>query len=165
MHPIFVRSLTFVEKQRLKALRQSTSRVPLHKRAQVILLSHEGKTASEIAAIVGYTAHTVTNRINRFNEEGVDGLGDRPHGGSAPTWDDDYLETLLTAAQRTPESYGIEASVWSVPLLNDVVRKKTGFALCNERVRELLHEHGLSTTRAKHALLSPDPQFATKRGR
>jgi transposase len=54
----------------------------------VILLSHEKKKAPEIAAIVGYSTHSVTNWINRSNEEGFDGLGDRPHGGSEPTWDE-----------------------------------------------------------------------------
>src|SRR5208337_4738454 len=55
----------------------------------------------EIAAIVGYSTHNVTNWINRFNEEGFD----RSHGGSEPNWDDDYLAPLPSLTSPPPQSH------------------------------------------------------------
>src|SRR4051812_14648612 len=50
-------------------------------RAQMIMFSWQGLRTSAIAAKLGCHMQTVRERIDRFNAEGVAGLGDRPRGG------------------------------------------------------------------------------------
>jgi transposase len=94
----------------LQDILNTTRRAHLHKCAQIVLLSAEGKRSSEIAPTVGYTVRNVRHWTHRFNAEGIDGLGDKLRGRSEPTWDSDYIETLTTIVQRSPLSYNIEAA-------------------------------------------------------
>ncbi|MEV4243805.1 helix-turn-helix domain-containing protein [Streptosporangium canum] len=47
-------------------------------RAQMIVFSRQGLRTSAITAKLGCHMQTVRERIERFNAEGLDGLGDRP---------------------------------------------------------------------------------------
>jgi hypothetical protein len=50
-------------------------------RAKMIVASWEGERTSAIAAELGCHMQTVRERLQRFNDEGLDGLGDRPGAG------------------------------------------------------------------------------------
>jgi transposase len=50
-------------------------------RARMIARSWDGLRTTQIAAELGCHPQTVRERIHRFNEEGLDGLGDRPGAG------------------------------------------------------------------------------------
>jgi hypothetical protein len=50
-------------------------------RAKMIVASWDGKRTSAIAAELGCHMQTVRERLQRFNDEGLDGLGDRPGAG------------------------------------------------------------------------------------
>ncbi len=50
-------------------------------RARIILLSWEGLQVDAIAAELRCCAKTVRVQLKRFNEQGLDGLGDRPRPG------------------------------------------------------------------------------------
>src|SRR5688572_7539855 len=51
------------------------------RRAQMIVHSWAGWKTTAIAATLRCHPQTVRERLDRFNAEGVDGLGDRPGGG------------------------------------------------------------------------------------
>jgi hypothetical protein len=54
-------------------------------RALMVLLSLNGWTAVQIAALVGYDSATVRRWLARFNTGGLDALADRPRPGR-PGW-------------------------------------------------------------------------------
>src|SRR5215208_6130886 len=49
--------------------------------ARMIALSWDGHRTTQIASELRCHSQTVRERIHRFNEEGLDGLGDRPGAG------------------------------------------------------------------------------------
>jgi hypothetical protein len=50
-------------------------------RARIVSLSWQGLRTTEVAEELGCHPKTVRKRLQRFNAEGIDGLGDRPGAG------------------------------------------------------------------------------------
>ena len=84
--------LTPAERQTLLAWqRATTSRAGLVRRTRIILLLAEGVTITTIAATVGLSRHHTYKWIQRFMQEGLAGLEDKPgrgrrHGLLPPTF-------------------------------------------------------------------------------
>jgi biotin operon repressor len=77
--------LTPEEHRTLLAWQRSTTiRAGLRRRAQMILLVAEGRSITAIAATVGISRHFVYKWVQRFREQGVAGLVDRPGRGRRP---------------------------------------------------------------------------------
>ena len=75
--------LTPAERQTLRAWQRSTT-IPAGRarRGRIILLLADGRTISTIAATVGISRRFVYKWVQRFLEEGVEGLADKPGRGS-----------------------------------------------------------------------------------
>jgi transposase len=74
--------LTPAERQTLLAWqRATTSRAGLVRRTRIILLLAEGVTITTIAATVGLSRHHTYKWIQRFMQEGLAGLEDKPGRG------------------------------------------------------------------------------------
>ena len=71
--------LTPAERQTLRAWQRST-RIPagLARRGRILLLRADGRTITEIAAAVGLSRPHTYKWIQRFVQEGLAGLTDRP---------------------------------------------------------------------------------------
>jgi CRP-like cAMP-binding protein len=75
--------LTLGERQTLQAWRRSTSiSAGLARRGRIILLLADGVTISDIAATVGISRRFVYKWVQRFLEQGLEGLADKPGRGS-----------------------------------------------------------------------------------
>jgi len=103
---LFVRELTAQERAGLRRLVRSGTDASAVRRAQMVLLSSRGKTASEIATLWGVTGQCVRKVINRFNREGPAGLPDRPRRGRPRKTDDRYVALLKEAVQADPHELG-----------------------------------------------------------
>jgi hypothetical protein len=62
----------------------------LRKRAQMMLLKHQGKSSLEIAGILGCCEVVVNTWRQRYELEGLDGLATKPGRGRKPILDDQY---------------------------------------------------------------------------
>jgi hypothetical protein len=80
-------TLTPEERRTLLAWQRSTTiRIGLVRRARIILLLTEGVPITDIAAMVGINRRFVYKWVQRFLEQGVEGLADKPgRGGRGPT--------------------------------------------------------------------------------
>src|SRR5215213_1799653 len=65
-------------------------------RAKMIALSWDGWRTTTIAAELGCHPQTVRERIERFNAEGIDGLGDRPGAGRKPRLKETERSTIIS---------------------------------------------------------------------
>jgi transposase len=77
--------LTPAERQTLRAWQRATI-VPsgVSRRARMILLLAEGRSITAIAATVGISRRFVYKWAQRFLEQGVEGLADKPGRGRVP---------------------------------------------------------------------------------
>ena len=71
--PIFVRTLSKDERERLKAGLRSKDTFTL-RRSQMLLASSRGEHAPQIARNLGCGQQTVRDAIHAFNERGLDAL-------------------------------------------------------------------------------------------
>jgi len=113
--PLHVRSLEADEKELLLGSRQSASREE-SMRAAVILLSAEGRTATEISQMLGAHPTNVKKWIRRFNEAGLEGIAVKkrgPQGGPRPRFTPSQVEEIARLAARPPGSLGYSFKAWT----------------------------------------------------
>ena len=65
-------------------VRRGKSENRMAMRARIVLLAWEKKAVSQIARLVGVSRETVRKWINRYREDGVDGLRDKARAGRPP---------------------------------------------------------------------------------
>ena len=76
----------------------------LVRRAQIVLLSGEGKSNREVARRCGVTAPAVSHWRRRYQERGLAGLHDELRPGRPRTHDDERVAELIRlVSQRKPE--------------------------------------------------------------
>src|ERR1044071_3088334 len=106
--PLYVRPLNDEEKESLLTSVQAANREEAV-RASVILLSSEGRTATEISQQLGVHPTNVKKWIRRFNEPGLAALAAKtrgPQGGPRPRFPPSQIEEIIRLAARPPASLG-----------------------------------------------------------
>jgi transposase len=168
MRPIttFVRALSDVERQRLRAGLRSTDSFTL-RRSQILLASASGQSPAQIAAHLGCTPATARNAIHAFAAEG---LACRKEKSSRPhrirtLWDPAFDEPLRHLLHQSPRLFGKPRSTWTVASLAEVCHQKgwTERVVSIETVRAAVTRLGHGGKRAQHGITSPDPADARKK--
>lgn len=80
----FVRTLTPEEQQALRELYRQTDQSDVRTRCQMILLSTQGYTAAQIAALTRFDQDSVLFWFDRYEAENLKGLENRPQPGRPP---------------------------------------------------------------------------------
>lgn len=166
MPPIQVRNISKDEHEQLKELYHRTKDVRIRTRTQMILLAVEQQmVAHQVATIVRKDEQTVRRWFKRFNQEGIEGLGDAPRSGARRQVTDAYEERLLTVVRRRPRSLGQSYSIWSLERLVDFMAEETGLRFSAETVRRILKANDIVISRPQHKVSSPDPEYEVKKRR
>lgn len=80
----------------------------LRKRAQMMLLKHQGKSSLEIAGILGCCEVVVNTWRQRFEAQGIKGLETKPGRGRKPILDDqEDLEPVRKAVQANRQRLSV----------------------------------------------------------
>ena len=125
----------------------------LAKRARIVLLTREGKQASEVATIVGVSERNVYKWVWRFDEEGIDGLRERKRPGRPRKLD---LGQGLDILEKTIEEAPPGATHWSQRLMAEAS------GVTRHQVTEIWKAAGLKPHRVRTFKISNDPEFAEK---
>lgn len=137
----------------LEQLRRGVRDARMVIRAQVILLSADGKPVREITQATGLKRVAIWKWRKRYSEEGVEGLYDRPRPGPEPSVTPQYLNLLRKTVMRSPRKLGFAFNVWTGARLAEYLAQKTGIRVCSDWVLELLkHKLDFSYQRPKHTL-------------
>ena len=153
------RRLTDQEGQRLQQIvrrgRHGSIRV---RRAMIIMASSSGTPVPAIARLVAADEDTVRDVVHAFNQTGLAALDPRWAGGRARLISDGDIEVIVTAATARPEKLGLPFTHWSLRKLAGYLAGlgrpvRTG----RERLRQLLHERGISFQRTRTWKESTDP--------
>jgi len=164
--PIFVHAISENERKQLKeGLRSSDSFIL--RRCQIILASERHERSTAIARSVGCDDETVRDVIKAFNESGLDALkmrSRRPHHIQAAFSPED-AERLREILHQSPRAYGKPTSVWTCDLAAEVSfdQKLTQERVSGETIRATLKRLGVKWSRAKHWIVSPDPEYERKK--
>ncbi|MET8389619.1 helix-turn-helix domain-containing protein [Streptosporangium canum] len=146
-------------------------------RAQIIVFSWQGLRTSAIAAKLGCHMQTVRERIERFNAEGLAGLGDRPGAGRKPRITELERGQLIALARSTPpgrlvrdEAGDLAAdkeagpAEWTLDSLTAAARAQ-GIVIARSQVRRILRAEKVRWRHTRSWTTSTDPDFAPKEPR
>lgn len=136
------------ELQRIK--REEVGRVAM--RAHMMLLSDRGLSAFEIADLHDVTHPTVYKWVDRFDEEGPEGLFDREREGRPRKIDDEVEREIEALLQSDPTEEGENASRWTTPRIAEYLKRELGVDVHPETVREALKRLEYSWTRPRRQL-------------
>jgi len=157
--PTFVRELTKDEQEELARLVRSNRDTRLMRRAQMIRLSHQGCTTSQIAKLWDVNPLTVLRTIKRFNAKGLGGLADKPRRGRPRKTTDRYVALLKEAVQVNPRDLGYPFSCWTLERLREHLGRKTHIILSPVHLSRLMAQNDIVYRRPKHGMAHlRDPQ-------
>ena len=149
---LFVRRLTAGERKELTRLVRAGLDARVVRRAQMVRLSGQGKTAAEIAALWAVSGQGVRRILNRFNQEGIAGLSDRPRPGRPRKTDGRYVRLLKQAVSASPRDLGYKFTCWTLDRLREHLARKTRVVLSAVHLSRLMAEHDIVYRRPKHGM-------------
>jgi transposase len=164
--PLFIRPLSESERAALRQGLRAPDAFTL-RRCQVLLASDQGQRPSGISASLGCSAQAVRDALHAFAAEGLACLrqkSTRPKTVHA-AWPRGCDEDLRALLHQSPRNFGKPTSLWTLGLAAQVCFEKgwTARRLSGEAIRQALRRLGVGWKRAKHWLVSPDPQYASKK--
>ncbi len=145
--PLFVRQLTPGEREFLAGCAKSTNKEEAW-RAEVILLSAEGKTAAEISEALGFHSSNIKKWIRKFNIDGINGIAAKkrgPQGGPRPNFSSDQVEKLLALSKTHPPTLGYVFKEWTPQkLASAAIERGIVERISQVTVRQILKRNGSS---------------------
>ena len=144
--------LTEEEDVRLREIEQAPYFKPkVRLRAQVLRLSHRGSNVQNISTYTGRSRASVGRDLDRWEEQGFEGLFDGTAPGNPPR---------ITEEVRTfMEGRLSEERTWNAAQLAEVLKESLGVAVTPEAVRQHLRSMGYSWKRTRYVPNKPpDPE-------
>ncbi len=143
-------------------------------RARMIARSWDGLRTTEIAQELGCHPQTVRERLHRFNDEGLDGLGDRPGAGRKRRITETERSLIISLVGTDPPGKlvrgaggELEASDeereahWTLDALTTAARER-GTTIGRSQVRRILLVEGVRWRNPHPWGESNDPEFVPK---
>jgi transposase len=96
---------------------------------QIVWLLSEGRRTEEVSEVTGYSPGWVRKIARRYNERGVEGLGDRRHqnpGAKERALLDESGEEELVEAPQGPPPACVGGGMWSGPKVARWIAKRNG---------------------------------------
>lgn len=163
-----IRKMSEDEIQAIKQLAHSrTEPAGLVQRAQIILLSKQGKRVIEVAEQLHVCDRTVRRWIYRFNEVGVEGLRDQSREGRPPTYSEEQRSEVVAASLTDPQVLELPFGSWTLDRLQAYLNDEKGIPIKRSRIADILAAEGLRWRTQERWFTEKaqlDPAFAEKRG-
>lgn len=141
-------------KQKLYELSNSrTSEARLVERAKIIVCLIDGKPVSATAEKFDIRANTVIDLRRRFEQNGIEGLFDRPRSGKPPEYGKGFRDAVLKLLEENPPD-GL--STWDGPSVAKRLNSSP------DAVWRVLRKEGICLQRQRSWCVSTDPEFAVK---
>ena len=167
MKPLYARALTEEERRQLRTGLKATDAWQV-RRCQIILMSAEEQLkVSQIATRVGLSGQQIRRVLHAFNQDGLACLTRQKPGrkDDQRAFDDAARARLRKIVQQSPRTFGLETSLWTLPLLAKVSHQAglTSHEVHFDTISQTLAEMGLQWARVKHRINSPDAHYQRKK--
>jgi transposase len=118
-----------------------TSDAETRTRYQMLLLSAQGQTSTQIAQTVLRSQDTVVRVLKRFLTDGVEAVPRRTAPGRERTVTTAWEAELLRVIELDPHEVGQDSANWTTERLAEYLCEQTGIQVSEETVRVYLHAH------------------------
>jgi len=145
--------------QRLIQLRKEAERDGAYRvarRLQAVVLNAEGRTSSELAAILKSPRSKVSEWLARYEAYGVEGLLEGYRPGRPAQLTAEQRERLGDILDSGPVAYGLDAGIWTSPMIAWVIEQEFDVHHHAGHVRRLLHALDFSVQRPRRVLARAD---------
>ncbi len=122
----------------LDTLLKQTKAARVFRRAQAVREVVVGHHISTVSATFHVANSALRKWVQRFAQEGPQGLRDRPRSGRSPKVTCELEQHLNRLVDQDPLQHGALASQWSCRALALVLAQQTGVHLSRESVRGVL---------------------------
>src|SRR4051812_36265369 len=112
-------------------------------RARIIWLARSGVGVLQIAETLHIHPSTVRVWIQRFNEQGLAGLPDRPRPGRPAAYTDREVSEAIDAALAQPQELGLPFTTWTLDRLVMYLNNQRGIGIRRSRLWEVLLTEGI----------------------
>ncbi|MBE0437876.1 MAG: IS630 family transposase, partial [Methylomicrobium sp.] len=130
-----------------------TQELRLVERAKIVTKCLEGESVGRIACDLKIRPNTVIDWRRRFDEEGVNGLRDRPRSGKPPRYDAEFRNQVLKTLELPPPS---GQARWDGPAIAEHLKTSV------HAVWRVLRKEGICLSRQRSWCVSTDPEFSSK---
>jgi transposase len=131
---------------------------------QILWLLAQGRTATELSAIIGYRAYWIGQIAKRYNEQGPAGMQNRRHTMSyrpppvlSPALQEELRGVLAEAAARDEPWTGHDVAAWMAQRLGRPISYRLGWSYL------VRLKHSLQVPRPRHALADAAQQETFKK--
>lgn len=125
----------------------------LVERARIIKGALAGVPVGQIANELNIRPNTVIEWRKRFDEQGIEGLSDRPRSGKPRTYDDSLRDRILETLEQPPPK---GQAKWDGAALS------AQLGVSDDAVWRVLRKEGIFLSRQRSWCVSTDPEFTSK---
>jgi transposase len=153
----YVESLTEEDREVLRHLQDHGETPRIRRRAHAILLSDSGKSVSELAEIFGVRRNTVSSWLERWEAEGLQGLGDASRSGAPSILTKSEIKKVVKLIKKHPHA--------PRQVLGEI-SKRIGKTISRSTLRRIARRFGLRWKRTRRSLKSKrdDEEFEKSKG-
>ena len=152
-----IKELVDLSKQ---ALRDGAYRVA--NRLHAVALNMEGRTAPEIADVLKVHRSNVCLWLERWREEGLEGILEGHRPGRPSPLSVPQRQQLADILESGPVAYGFSSGVWSCPMVARVIEEEFSLSYHPAHVSRILHGLEFSVQRPRKVLARADPALQSR---
>ncbi len=108
-----------------------------------------GQPSRNLEELYNTSFKQITNWVHRFEQEGIDGLRDKPGRGRKTRMDDQQLNSVKSLLGEPPQSYGYNSATWTGPMLIEWIEKEFGIVYKKAQIYNILKRLGFSHQKSK----------------
>jgi transposase len=124
----------------LETVLKQTKEARVFRRAQAVREVVAGQHVNVVATTFHFTNSALRKWVQRFAQQGPQGLVDRPRSGRPPKITCELEQHLNRLVDQDPLQHGSRSSQWSCRELATVLARQTGIQLGRESVRGVLEK-------------------------
>jgi len=136
-------------RRRLERLAKSSAESKFIDRCRAVLWCADGKTAPEIAELLGRHRDTVRRWLRDYMDFGLEGIELREIPGRPPLLDDAAVSVLVDAVEQGPREAGYDFTRWTARSLASHLAKTLFIQVSPDTVRRTLKQNGYAYLRPK----------------
>jgi transposase len=126
------------------------------KRLRAVVLNSEGHTSGEVAKILQAPRSKVSEWLQHYQSEGIDGLLEGYRSGRPAELTQKQQQELGDILDSGPVAYGLDSGIWTSPMIAWLIEEEFGVQYHPGHVRKLLHGWGFSVQRPRRVLARAD---------
>jgi transposase len=163
---VSLREMTPEEQRAIEQLAVSrTAPARLVERARIIQAAASGRRLPEIAQALNLSRPTVYAWIPRFNDQGPDGLQERPRSGRPHTYTAEQRAEVIATALTDPKGLGLPFGCGTLDRLRAYLDEHKAIPMKRSRIDEIVTDEGPRWRQQEPWFgARVDPAFAEKRG-